>query len=196
MASVRFTPLYVLYKLFSWNQVKLKRECYLSDEKPAGGGKGAGGKRSPSPADYDAQRKEIDGLYDQIESSRFDLPMLKITEHTLMVPLVGAVDSVKSQKIMEDVLDSIKPMQLKVVVLDVAGIKVVDSAVAAHLIKVAKATRLMGCKTIISGISSIISQNIVNLGVDVRDLETTSTLQDAINIAYKENGLKLVKVDD
>ncbi|WP_196138096.1 STAS domain-containing protein [Aliikangiella sp. G2MR2-5] len=143
-----------------------------------------------------SQQKEIDGLYDQIESSRFDLPMLKIAERVLMVPLVGAVDSVKSQKIMEDVLDSIKPMSLRVVVLDIAGIKVVDSAVAAHLIKIAKATKLMGCKTIITGISPIISQNIVNLGVDVRDIDTTSTLQDGMQKAYEAVGLKLVQFNE
>lgn len=139
------------------------------------------------------QRAEIDDLQEQLISARFDLPLLKIADNVLMVPLVGAMDSVKSQKVMEDILLNIKEQATRVVVIDIAGINIVDSSVASHLIKIAKATRLMGCKAVVSGISPIIAQNIVNLGVDVSDLITTNTLQDAMEQAYRLVGYALVK---
>ncbi|WP_394220203.1 STAS domain-containing protein [Alteromonas gracilis] len=141
----------------------------------------------------DAQRVEIDDLQEQIVASRFDLPLLKIAENVLMVPLVGSMDSVKSQKVMEDILLNIKEQATRVAVIDIAGINIVDSSVAAHLIKIAKATRLMGCRAIISGISPLIAQNIVNLGMDVSELITTNTLKDAMAEAYKLIGFELVK---
>lgn len=142
----------------------------------------------------DEQKLEIDDLNDQILASRFDLPLLKIAENVLMVPLVGSMDSVKSQKVMEDILVNIKEQATRVAVIDIAGINIVDSSVAAHLIKIAKATRLMGCRAIVSGISPLIAQNIVNLGMDVSDLITTTTLQDAMGEAYKLIGYDLVKL--
>lgn len=144
----------------------------------------------------DAQDTEISDLKDQIIASKFDLPLLKIAENALMVPLVGAIDSVKSQKIMEDILNNIKNHGTWVVVLDVAGIKIVDSSVAAHLIKIAKAARLMGCRTIVSGFSPQMAQNIVNLGVSTDDIEASATLKDALFKAYQTVGYKLVKQDD
>lgn len=140
------------------------------------------------------QKTEIDDLNEQIIASRFDLPLLKIAENVLMVPLVGSMDSVKSQKVMEDILINIKEQSTRVALIDIAGINIVDSSVAAHLVKIAKATRLMGCRAIVSGISPLIAQNIVNLGMDVSDLITTTTLQDAMKEAYKLIGYGLVKL--
>lgn len=140
----------------------------------------------------DEQRAEMDALNTQIEAAKFDLPMLKITQNILMVPLVGAMDSVKSQKVMEDILNTIRQEDLRAVIVDIAGISIVDSSVALHLIKIAKATKLMGCKAIISGISPLIANNIVNLGVNVGDLVTTNTLSDALKTAYNHLGLELV----
>lgn len=140
------------------------------------------------------QKTEIEDLNEQIIASRFDLPLLKIAENVLMVPLVGSMDSVKSQKVMEDILINIKVQSTRVALIDIAGINIVDSSVAAHLVKIAKATRLMGCRAIVSGISPLVAQNIVNLGMDVSDLITTTTLQDAMREAYKLIGYELVKL--
>lgn len=140
----------------------------------------------------DSQREEIADLKDQISAAKFDLPLLKIADTVLMVPLVGTLDSVKSQKVMEDILINIKLEEIRVLVIDIAGIKVVDSSVAAHLVKIAKATRLMGCKSIVSGISPNIAQSIVNLGVDTSGIETTNTLKDAMTLAYSAIGIELV----
>ncbi|WP_024953617.1 STAS domain-containing protein [Sulfurospirillum arcachonense] len=140
-----------------------------------------------------SQENRITDLENELEGSRFEIPLLKIAEGVLMVPLMGTMDSVKSQKVMEDILINIKLNETKVVVIDIAGITVIDSSVAAHLIKIAKATNLMGCKSIVSGISPIIATNIVNLGVDVSDIETTNTLKDSMVKAYNYIGYELVK---
>lgn len=142
----------------------------------------------------DVQDKEISDLQDQIEFSKVELPLLRISENILMVPLIGTLDSVSSQKVMEDILFYIKQQATKVVILDIAGITVVDSSVAAHLIKIAKATKLMGCQSIMSGISPVIAQNIVNLGIDVSNIETTNTLQDSMARAYNLVGYEIVKI--
>lgn len=141
----------------------------------------------------DAQANEITDLQDQIEAAKFDLPMLKLSSQILLVPLVGAMDSVKSQQVMEDVLQNIKAQETRVAVIDIAGIKVMDSSVAAHLVRIAKAATLMGCQSIISGISPAVATNIVNLGADVSGIGTTNTLEDAIERAYTIMGLKLVR---
>lgn len=140
-----------------------------------------------------SQNEQIKDMQNQIDASHFDIPLLKIAEEVLMVPLVGSMDSVKSQQVMENILLNIKIQETKVVIIDIAGITVVDSSVAAHLIKIAKASKLMGSKSIISGISPNIAQNIVNLGVDISDIETTNTLKDSMIKAYKYIGYELIK---
>jgi len=140
-----------------------------------------------------AQSEEIDNLHEQIAASKFDLPMLKLSSNILLVPLVGAIDSMKAQAVMDDVLINIRAQEMRVAVIDIAGIKVVDSSVASHLIRIAKATKLMGCRSIISGISPAIATNIVNLGIDISGIGTTNTLEDAIFQAYTQVGLKLVE---
>lgn len=141
--------------------------------------------------ELNAQQERIDGLNAQIAANRFDLPMLKLSSQILLVPLVGAIDSVKAQTIMRDVLENIRANETRVAVIDIAGIKVVDSSVAANLIQIAMAANLMGCQAIISGISPQIATNIINLGVDVGDIITTNTLEDAILRAYETMNLEL-----
>lgn len=142
------------------------------------------------------QQAEIEGLQQSIEAAKFELPLLRITKHILMVPLVGAIDSLRSQRVMQNVLENIKSEGTKVVVLDIAGVNVVDSSVASHLIKMGLATKLMGATTIISGINPSMATNIVNLGIHTGDTETTNTLEDALNRAYRHVGLSLVNITD
>lgn len=115
--------------------------------------------------------------------SEMEIPILEINNDTTLIPLIGILDSVKSQKLMENILFSIKEKMTKVVIIDIEGIVLVDSAVAAHLIKITKATKLMGCTTILSGIAPEVAQTIVNLGINLDDINTTSTLKDAIKLS-------------
>ena len=116
--------------------------------------------------------------------SQMELPILDISDNVTLIPLVGMLDSLKSQRLMENILYSIKDRATTTVIIDIGGILVVDSAVAAHLIKITKATKLMGCTTILSGIAPDVAQTIVNLGINLDGINTTSTLQDALKIVH------------
>lgn len=142
------------------------------------------------------QQREIEGLQHSIQAAKFELPLLRISKNILMVPLVGAMDSLRSQRVMQNILENIRAAGTKVVVIDIAGVNVVDSSVASHLIKIGLATKLMGATTIISGINPDMATNIVNLGIQTGDTVTTNTLEDALNRAYRHVGLALVAAAD
>ncbi|MEM7182639.1 MAG: protoglobin domain-containing protein [Spirochaetota bacterium] len=118
-------------------------------------------------------------------------PVTAIWEGILMLPIVGVMDSKRTQDIMDSILIKISQTQAAITIIDISGVAVVDTAVANHLIKITKATKLMGCETIISGISPEISQTIVELGIDVGSIITTSTLRHAFKTALKKVGLSL-----
>jgi methyl-accepting chemotaxis protein len=107
-------------------------------------------------------------------------PVTKIWDGVLFAPIVGIVDSKRSVDIMNKALASIADTRARTLMLDIGGVAVVDTAVANHLIKIAKAAVLMGCKTIISGISPSIAQTIAELGIDLGSIQTTSTIETAL----------------
>jgi len=121
------------------------------------------------------------------------IPLLDISDNIIMVPMIGIIDSVISQQLMDDVLNDIKSKDVEVVIVDIKGISSIDSAVASHLIKLTKATKLMGCESILSGISSEIAQTLVNLGVELGEITTTSTLKKALTKAFSMLGYELVR---
>ena len=88
-------------------------------------------------------------------------------------------------------LEKIAESQARIFILDISGVGVVDTAVANHLIKISRATRLMGCECVISGVSPSIAQTIVDLGIDVGDVKTTSTMKDALATAFKQLGMEI-----
>jgi methyl-accepting chemotaxis protein len=107
-------------------------------------------------------------------------PVTKIWDGVLFAPIVGIVDSKRSLDIMNKALHSIADTRASTLLLDISGVAVVDTAVANHLIKIAKAAVLMGCKTVISGISPSIAQTIAELGIDLGAIQTTSTIETAL----------------
>ncbi len=107
-------------------------------------------------------------------------PVTKIWDGVLFAPIVGIVDSNRSVDIMNKALGSIADTRASTLLLDIGGVAVVDTAVANHLIKIAKAAVLMGCRTIISGISPSIAQTIAELGIDMGSIQTTSTIEAAL----------------
>jgi len=107
-------------------------------------------------------------------------PVTKIWDGVLFAPIVGIVDSKRSVDIMNKALSSIADTRASTLLLDIGGVAVVDTAVANHLIKIAKAAVLMGCRTIISGISPAIAQTIAELGIDLGAIQTTSTIESAL----------------
>ena len=117
-------------------------------------------------------------------------PVTQIWQGVLFLPIVGIVDSKRAQEIMNATLTKISQTQSRAFIMDISGVAVVDTAVANYLIKVTKATRLMGCECTISGLSPAIAQTMVELGIDVGKVKTTATMQDALVDAFQRLGLK------
>ena len=111
-------------------------------------------------------------------------PAIKLWDRVVILPVVGIVDSLRAQQMMNTMLQKIMATSARVIILDIQGVAAVDTAVANHLIKIAKATKLMGCRCIISGISPAVAETLVHLGVDLGDISTNSTLQDALSDAF------------
>ncbi len=120
-------------------------------------------------------------------------PTIKLWEGVLVLPVVGVVDSIRAQYMMETVLNKIAETFSKVIILDIHGVAAVDTAVANHLIKITKATKLMGCECILSGISPAVAQTIIQLGIDMTSVTTKSTLSDALEEAFLALGLEVHK---
>jgi rsbT co-antagonist protein RsbR len=118
-------------------------------------------------------------------------PVTNIWEGILLIPIVGIIDSKRARDVMNATLEKIAESQAKIFILDISGVGVVDTAVANHLIKISRATRLMGCECIISGVSPSIAQTIVDLGIDVGDVKTTATMKDALADAFKKLGMEI-----
>ncbi|MBB4845244.1 rsbT co-antagonist protein RsbR [Paucibacter oligotrophus] len=123
-------------------------------------------------------------------------PVTSLWEGILLLPIIGLVDSRRAQDIMHSSLSRIAESRAKVFIIDISGVSVVDTAVANHLIKVVQASQLMGCVCILSGLSPAIAQTIVELGIPVNDLRTTSTLRNALEIAFKFAGVSVKQISD
>ena len=120
-------------------------------------------------------------------------PVIRVHAGILLLPLVGAVDSVRAQQIMESVLVGVVQEQAKCVIIDIAGVPVVDTKVADNLIKTTTAVSLLGAKTILTGISAQIARTIVQLGVDISVMQTKSKLADGIMLALELAGKQIVE---
>jgi rsbT co-antagonist protein RsbR len=119
-------------------------------------------------------------------------PIVRVWDRILMVPLIGVLDSQRTQMVMESLLTAIEETQSKVALLDISGIPIVDSLVAKHLIRTVSAAKLMGAQCIITGIRARISQTMIQLGVDLTDVITRSSLADGLRVALDITGLKIV----
>ena len=110
-------------------------------------------------------------------------PVIRVHDRILLLPLVGAIDSARAHQIMETVLLRVTEDQAKVLILDIAGVPVVDTKVADHLLKTTASVRLLGAQTILTGISAQVARTIVQLGVDISAMHTRSRLQEGIELA-------------
>jgi len=111
-------------------------------------------------------------------------PAIQLWDGIIILPVVGIVDSMRAQHMMDTMLNKIAETACKVMILDIQGVPAVDTAVANHLIKIVKAIRLMGSHAIISGISPAVAQTIVTLGIDM-GVKSTATLRDALGEAFE-----------
>jgi rsbT co-antagonist protein RsbR len=118
-------------------------------------------------------------------------PVVKLWEGILALPMIGTLDSARTQVVMEALLQRIVDTGAEVAIIDITGVPTVDTLVAQHLIKTVTAARLMGADCIISGIRPQIAATIVHLGVDLSDVATKATLADAFRLALRRTGHSL-----
>ncbi len=119
------------------------------------------------------------------------IPVNILWDSILMIPLFGVVDTKLAQEVMESMLKKIEETDAKTIILDIKGVVTLDTAVAGHILKIAKACRLMGADCIISGISPHIAQTMVNIGVELKDITAKSTLKDALEQAFNAVGFEV-----
>jgi len=138
--------------------------------------------------------KEREKLIAQQQEALLELstPVISIWDKVLTIPLIGALDSVRTQLVMETLLQKIVDTQSRVVILDISGIPGIDTLVANHLIRTVTATRLLGAECIVTGVGSQIAQTLVHLGVDLSGVTTRPTMYDGIAMAFEILKLKVV----
>lgn len=132
-------------------------------------------------------------LRQQEEMLELSTPVVKLWEGILALPLIGTLDSARTQVVMESLLEGIVQTNSKVAIIDITGVPTVDTVVAQHLLKTVTAARLMGAECIISGVRPQIAQTIVHLGINLLDITTKATLSDAFSLALQHSGFKFVR---
>lgn len=124
----------------------------------------------------------------QQEMLELSTPVVKLWDGVLALPLIGTLDSARTQVVMESLLQKVVETGSEVAIIDITGVPTVDTLVAQHLLKTVTAARLMGADCIISGIRPQIAQTIVHLGVELGDVTTKASLADAFVLALERTG--------
>jgi rsbT co-antagonist protein RsbR len=127
------------------------------------------------------------------EITDISTPVIKVWDGILALPIIGTLDSARTQVVMENLLQEIVNTSSSIAILDISGVPTVDSLVAQHLLKAVSATRLMGAECIISGIRPEIAQTIVHLGIDLSQIITKASLASALQYAFKSLRLEVRK---
>lgn len=139
---------------------------------------------------YQQSREEVIARQ-QKELLELSTPVVELWQDVLALPLVGTLDSNRTQIVMESLLQKIVSTGASIAIIDITGVPTVDTLVAQHLLKTVAATRLMGADCIISGIRPQIAQTIVHLGVNLGEVTTKATLADAFDVALRRTGASL-----
>ncbi len=130
----------------------------------------------------------------QMEMLELSTPVVKLWDGVLALPMIGTLDSARTQIVMESLLQRIVDTGSEIAIIDITGVPTVDTLVAQHLLKTVTAIRLMGADCIISGVRPQIAQTIVHLGVDLQGVTTKATLADALALALKRSGFTVSKL--
>jgi len=135
--------------------------------------------------------KDVIIVRQQQELLELSTPVVKLWNGILALPLIGTLDSARTQVVMENILQKIVDTGAMIAIIDITGVPTVDTLVAQHLMKTIAAARLMGADCIISGIRPQIAQTIVHLGVNLEDVITKATLADAFLVALERTGAEI-----
>jgi len=129
------------------------------------------------------------------EIAEISTPVIRVWDGILALPIIGTLDSSRTQIVMENLLQEIVETGSSIAILDISGVPAVDSLVAQHLIKTVSATRLMGAECIISGIRPEIAQTVVHLGIDLSNIITKASLASALAYAFRVLKLEVKKTN-
>ena len=141
---------------------------------------------------YQKAREQVI-MRQQQELLELSTPVVQLWQNVLALPLIGTLDSARTQVVMESLLQKIVDTGALIAIIDITGVPTVDTLVAQHLLKTIAAARLMGADCIISGIRPQIAQTIVHLGVNLEDVVTKATLADAFMVALERTGTAVIK---
>ena len=141
---------------------------------------------------FQSSREEVIGRQ-QTELLELSTPVVKLWDGILALPMIGTLDSARTQIVMESLLQKIVETESQIAIIDITGVPTVDTLVAQHLLKTVTALRLMGADCIISGVRPQIAQTIVHLGVDLQGVTTKANLADALALALKRSGISFTK---
>jgi rsbT co-antagonist protein RsbR len=146
----------------------------------------------------EAYQKTREGVIQRQQNELLELstPVVELWDNVLALPLIGTLDSGRTQVVMQNLLEKIVSSGASIAIIDITGVPTVDTLVAQHLMKTVAAARLMGADCIISGIRPQIAQTIVHLGVDLSAVTTKASLADAFMIALKRTGAEIRRIDD
>lgn len=140
-----------------------------------------------------ATREELISRQQQ-ELLELSTPVVKLWDGILALPIIGTLDSARTQVVMESLLQTVVATNSKYAIIDITGVPTVDTLVAQHLLKTITAARLMGAECIISGVRPQIAQTIVHLGINLEDVVTKAKLSDAFALALQRSGRTVVRV--
>ncbi|HVT99373.1 MAG TPA: STAS domain-containing protein [Acidobacteriaceae bacterium] len=141
---------------------------------------------------YIATREELI-VRQQQELMELSTPVVKLWEGVLALPIIGTLDSARTQVVMENLLQTVVATNSRFAIIDITGVPTVDTLVAQHLLKTITAARLMGAECIISGVRPQIAQTIVHLGINLEDVMTKANLADAFALALQMSGRTVVR---
>jgi anti-anti-sigma factor len=122
----------------------------------------------------------------QVALRELSTPLIPISDHAMIMPLVGSIDSTRAQQIMETLLEGVEQQRARTVILDITGVSVVDTGVADALIRSAQAVKLLGAKVVLTGIGPAMAQTLISLGADLSSIITRGTLQSGVSFALKQ----------
>src|SRR5207248_5556899 len=112
-------------------------------------------------------------------------PVIQIWDRVLALPIIGTLDSARSARLTENLLQQIAVNEAAIIILDISGVPMIDTAVAQHLFKTIQGAQLMGAESIISGVRPETAQAMVHLGIDIGGVRSRSTLRDALQLAFR-----------
>ena len=133
-----------------------------------------------------AQRSTIEEL---------ETPVIEVWDRIVALPIVGTVDTTRAQTMTEKLLQKIVETKSEIVLLDITGVPVVDTAVARHLLETVSAARLLGAEVLLVGLTSRTAMTLVHLGIDLEGLTTRTSLAKGLELAFSKLGLRVVPVN-